>query len=518
MSTPNPGFDPAPRVLPDRPDLRHLKDEAKRRHGAGEFQSLAQAQFSLAREHGFLSWPRLKAFVETRRLDLAGRAAALAKSACSGDLRIARALLDAEPGLARQDLWTACACGEAEVVAAHLSRDPTAATRKGGPLGREPILYACFSRYLRADPGRAAGIVRVVRLLLDHGADPNSYYLEDHGGNKPLAQHCIYAAAGIANSTELTRMLLDAGAVVSAAGMEWSDPLSPANEVVYHAAEHRDTACLEMILARAPKGAIDYCIGRALDYEHPEAIELFLKAGADPNHRVGWKGPRTQAHKAVVAGRSTPIIEMLLDHGADPNARDAFGMSMYRSAVRHGQHETAALLAARGADTSDVTEDDVATGELMAGRTPARRPARIDPHLLAEAASRDDVRAIRVLIQAGADVNALAGFNVMGPLHWACWRGNFEAAELLVANGADLAAKNEYGGDALGTAIHGSTHCFDEGGGGMKLPEEVPPRGYARIADLLVQRGAPLPKHMGHASEAVREVLRRHGVEEREEE
>lgn len=518
MPTPQPGPDPAPRLLPERPDLRHLKDEAKRRLAAGGFASLAQAQFAVAREHGFPSWPRLKQFVETRRLDLAGRAAALAKSACSGDLRVARALLDAEPALGRYDLWTACACGEVDAVAALLSRDPAAATRKGGPLDREPILYACFSRYLRADPSRAAGIVRVVRLLLDHGADPNSYYLDEQHGDKPLAQHCIYAAAGIANSAQLTRMLLDAGAAVSAPGVAWNDPRSPANEVVYHAAEHRDTACLEMILARAPKGAIDYCIGRALDYEHPEAIGLFLKAGADPNHRVRWKGMRTQAHKAVVAGRSARVVEMLLDHGADPNARDAFGSSMYRSAVRLGQHETAALLAARGADMSDVTEDDVATGDLMAGRAPARRPRWIDPHLLAEAASRDNVRAIRLLIEAGADVNALAGANVMGPLHWACWRGNFEAAEALIAHGADLAAKNEYGGDALGTTIHGSTHCFDEGGGGMKLPEEVPPRGYARIVELLISRGATLPKDMGHASEAVREVLRRHGVNDRDEE
>ena len=518
MSTPNPGPDRPPRALPERPDLRHLKDEAKRRLAAGEFASLAGAQFAVAREHGFASWPRLKQFVEARRLDRAGRAAALVRSACSGDLRVARELLRAEADLARHDLWTACACGERDTVAAQLSRDPAAATRKGGPLDREPILYACFSRFLRGDADRAGGVVQVVRLLLDHGADPNSYYLEDHGGDKPLAQHCIYAAAGIANNARLTRMLLDAGAAVSDPALAWNDPLSPANEVVYHAAEHRDTECLEMILARAPKGAIDHCIGRALDYEHSDAIELFLKAGADPNNRVSWKGARTQAHKAVVAGRSARVVEMLLDHGADPNARDAFGVSMYRSAVRLGQHETAALLAKRGADTSDVTEDDVAAGELMAGRAPARAPKWIDPHLLAEAAANDNLPAVRRLLDAGADVNALGGFQTMTPLHWACWKGNLEVAEALIERGADLRAKNQYGGDALGTAIHGSTHCFDEGGTGMKLPEEVPPRGYAEIVKLLVTRGATLPAEVGQASEPVREVLRGFGVKDREDE
>ena len=38
-----------PRFLPSRPDLRHLRDEAKRRRGAGEFPSLALAQLAIAR-------------------------------------------------------------------------------------------------------------------------------------------------------------------------------------------------------------------------------------------------------------------------------------------------------------------------------------------------------------------------------------------------------------------------------------------------------------------------------------
>lgn len=520
----NPGHDEQrpPRALPARADLRFLKDEAKRRHASREFASLSAAQFALAREHGFVSWPRLKQFLETRQLDVAGRAAALVRAACSNDVRAARAMLAAEPELARFDLWTACACGEADAVAGHLAHDPSAATRKGGPLAREPILYACFSRFLRADPARAEGIVRVVRTLLGRGADPNSYYLSDvDGSGKPLAQHCIYAAAGIANNVELTRMLFDAGAVVDAPGLAWNDALHPANEVVYHAAEFTDTACLKMVLDhRPPADAVHYCIGRALDYEHPEAVAAFLRAGADPNYRVRWKGMRTQAHKAVVARRSVGIVKLLLDAGADPNAVDQFGVSMLRSAVRTGQRETAELLIARGADAASVTDDDRAMGELVHGGghagsgASARRPSWIDPDLLTEAASGNDVAAIDRLLDAGAPVDTAAGADAMPPLHWACWRGNFEAARRLVERGADLAVKNRFGSDALGTAIHGSAHCFDEGGPGMKLPEEVPPRGYARIVEMLIARGARLPETIGDAGEAVREMLRRHGVRE----
>jgi CubicO group peptidase (beta-lactamase class C family) len=48
------------RSLPQRPDLRYLKLEAKRRHAAGEFPTLHDAQAAIAREHGLPSWAALK--------------------------------------------------------------------------------------------------------------------------------------------------------------------------------------------------------------------------------------------------------------------------------------------------------------------------------------------------------------------------------------------------------------------------------------------------------------------------
>jgi hypothetical protein len=69
-----------PRYLPCRPDLRHLRDEAKRRRKAGEFSSIALAQLAIAREHGFRSWPRLKFHVEAVTLDAGERATARPRS------------------------------------------------------------------------------------------------------------------------------------------------------------------------------------------------------------------------------------------------------------------------------------------------------------------------------------------------------------------------------------------------------------------------------------------------------
>lgn len=54
----------AERALPSRPNLRHLRLEAKRRQGAGEFETLHDAQLAVAREHGVSSWAALKRVVE----------------------------------------------------------------------------------------------------------------------------------------------------------------------------------------------------------------------------------------------------------------------------------------------------------------------------------------------------------------------------------------------------------------------------------------------------------------------
>ena len=51
----------AARPLPERPNLQHLKNQAKDLVKAGEADSLSSAQFEIARRYGFASWPKLKA-------------------------------------------------------------------------------------------------------------------------------------------------------------------------------------------------------------------------------------------------------------------------------------------------------------------------------------------------------------------------------------------------------------------------------------------------------------------------
>ena len=62
------------RNLPARPNLEYLKNEAKDRladlRAADASAQLADAQFALAREYGFASWPKLKEHVESLAVTL----------------------------------------------------------------------------------------------------------------------------------------------------------------------------------------------------------------------------------------------------------------------------------------------------------------------------------------------------------------------------------------------------------------------------------------------------------------
>jgi hypothetical protein len=62
MSTESPDTS---RPLPTQPNLRHLRDQARDLLKAGSAESLTAAQFQIARQYGFASWPKLKAHVES---------------------------------------------------------------------------------------------------------------------------------------------------------------------------------------------------------------------------------------------------------------------------------------------------------------------------------------------------------------------------------------------------------------------------------------------------------------------
>ena len=70
-----------------------------------------------------------------------------------------------------------------------------------------------------------------------------------------------------------------------------------------------------------------------------------------------------------------------------------------------------------------------------------------------DAARKENIEAVKQHLAAGTDVNAKDDSHGLTPLHYAAEAGHKEIAELLIANGADVNAKDKYGRTPLDWAV-----------------------------------------------------------------
>lgn len=460
--------------LPPRPDLRWLRDEAKARRRNGEFPSSALARLAIAREYGFASWPRLKSHVDALTLSASERAAILIASACSDDPRRAATILELDPAIARVDLATACAAGEADEVAKRLTEHPAAAHQPTGPNGWQPLSYACFSRLLRTDRQRAAGIRSVAAALLDAGADPNASFM--HGD---WLQAPIYGAAGIAGDAELTELLLAAGADPNDAG-----PNHAVGEALYHACEHRDPTCARLLIeAGTYPEVVAYCLGRALNFDNHPMVAMFCSDGVRP-----WAA---HLHQALWRRRPVETIAVLLDAGAPLEVPDEHGFKPVQIARLWGEESVVKLLRERGAEVPR-REEAVAALAVESAPTP---PLGLLDEMVILAVQRGDLPWVGSLLDLGARIDGNPD-GEENPLGQACWRGQALIAAELLTRGA--ATEFRDGGCAIGAALHGSRHCQNsEGGPTMATVGEIDPAPYAEIVRLLLAASARVPERVG---------------------
>ncbi|HET6952097.1 MAG TPA: ankyrin repeat domain-containing protein [Acidimicrobiales bacterium] len=451
--------------LPARPDLDQLRRRAKElrsaaREGvpdalarfaahrpAGAPVTLAAAQLVVAREHGFASWPQLKAAVEEHRMSREQKARALVVASVSGRMDRARRLVDADPSLATDDVWTAAALGEAAHVRALLARDPTSAIEPDPESGWTPLLVACNSRWHVIDPGRGAGLREVAELLLDAGASPDTSV-----GRVPELGHCsaLYAAAGLANHPQLAGLLLTRGA----------DPDTPA--ALYHTAFLRDHVCLRLLLDHGARAEGADALAAAISVDDAEAVRLLLDAGVDAAVRLPAQalGESYAPEPAIGAVRAAvelqcgiELVALLLERGADPDAPGQDGQSAFRLAVRQGRTEVVDLLRAHGArdDATDVdrfldacVRADRPAAEQHLARCPGLLGGltELDHRAIAHAADHGDLPAVALMLDLGFPLDAPVGDDGASPLHAAAGAGAAELVAFLIGRGAGIEAKD----------------------------------------------------------------------------
>ena len=374
----------------------------------------------------------------------------LALACTNGDAALVRRLLaagadpDAATSMGETALMTCARGGDAGAVAALLDRGATSVNARERTRGQTALMWAAAHRH--AD---------VVRVLLAHGADVHARSIVTHlrvptnayatrlsrrdvvdmplGGFTPL----LFAARH--GDVESARLLLAAGADVNDAA---ADGIS-----VLVLAAHSGHAAL-----------VDFLLERGVDVAAAE---------------VGY----TALHAAVLRG-DLGMIEALLAHGADPNARLTKGTRVPRDtnhwvlssylagatpfllAAKYAEPEIMRLLVEHGADpllpTNDGTTPLMVAAGLTWGWNMEDRRDRARPNEVVDALHANEARTLEVVelaleLGAGAvrrlDHAYVNAANAAGDtaLHAATFKGFGAVVDFLVARGGDMQARNRQG-------------------------------------------------------------------------
>lgn len=218
------------------------------------------------------------------------------------------------------NLWTAIALDREDDVRAMITRQP-------------PLLRSRMSRNQhRRTPlhhAAAKGRPKIVRLLLEFGADPNA---TDATGGTPMTTASQEGAA------EVIDALLAAGAS--------ADFLTTINLGRYDEAEARlreDPGRL------GDQGRDTIALHLAVNKKNVRTIRWLIEHGVAVNaKRMMWDCNHTALHMAIESG-AIELAKLLLDAGADPNIRDdKFNATALGWAQYFGREDFAAMIKERG--------------------------------------------------------------------------------------------------------------------------------------------------------------------------
>ncbi|MCH7978875.1 MAG: ankyrin repeat domain-containing protein [Acidobacteria bacterium] len=412
---------------------------------------------------------------------------------------------NAAQGSGETVLMTCARAGNLEAVKLLLARDGVDVDAKETNRGQTALMWAVAAKH-----------PEVARVLIEHGADVNArsrvlelfaakrvdfygddvHYATSKGGFSPL----MFAAR--MGDVESARILLSAGANVNYATPEYGSVL-----VVASASAQEEVALLLLEKGAEPNGtgptgltalhwavreglrALSGNVGRGDTNRFwdrpnmPGLVKALLAYGANPNARIRKEfHPYNTPFHTRNMGNSLPQIVIV---GATP----------FLLAAASGGLESMRLLVEGGADPRLAAEDGATALMVAAGvgseRSRTYRVADNSYRTEANQKRTNALEAAKLALQLGVDINAVEGGG-RSVLHGASYLRDHEMIKFLVENGANLEAKDKYGGTPLSIALGDPEGLYYRNRGGGRYDDRfrVITGEDKETAELLLKLGA----------------------------